>query len=114
MRNKVDDARLVAAMRQRILDEINRRQEAHTLVNNIYGNNAGGPGESSHGVADQLGHSTSEQDPYDYFVDITKEDMPVDPKTGKSPGWKKGVHRHREEKKKMMGENSPQTPLGKS
>lgn len=102
MDQEINDNLLVSAMRKRILDEINKREQAHqaSVTNNVYG----GSGEGSHhkmsGVGDQLGQAHEGEDPYDYFVDITRKDLPdINPHTGKPAGWEKSVHRHR--KKKM-------------
>ena len=67
-RKNVDDNALLAAVRQRILDEIGRKQEQQGIVNNIYG--GGGGHMPMRGVADQLGDAPEGEDPYDYFVDI--------------------------------------------
>ena len=98
-RKQLNDEMLVAAMRQRLLDEIQKRQEHQAIINNVYG---GGSHEkpASMGVADQLGSAGDGEDPYDYFVDITRKDLPeINPQTGKPMGWEKSVHRHRQKKK---------------
>jgi hypothetical protein len=78
------------------------------IINNVYGG-AGGHGGAGGGggVMDRLGggggggSAHDGEDPFDYLVDITREDLPgVSEVTGKPPGWKKKVHRYREEKKK--------------
>lgn len=94
----VNDDILLKAMRKRILDEINRREQASgSVINNVYG--GGGSHMPLRGVSDQLGSSPEGEDPYDYFVDITRRDLDeVNPATGKPAGWKKSVHRHRQPK----------------
>ena len=103
MAKQVTDQQLLAAMRQRILNEIEKRQEQQAIINNVYG--GGGDYQSrSSGVADQLGTASDGEDPYDYFVDITREDLPdINPATGKPAGWKKSVQRYRKKK----GESEP-------
>lgn len=99
-RNKnIDDNVLLAAVRQRILDDIGRKQESQGIVNNIYGGGSPGGHIPMRGVSDQLGDAPEGEDPYDYFVDITRRDLDeVNPNTGKPAGWKKSVHRHRKKK----------------
>lgn len=105
MSRGVSDQALLSAVRQRILAEIQKKQEQHhaAITNNVYGHGGGTAEQSQHGmsqgVADQLGNSTNAEDPYDYFVDITREDLPnINPATGKPAGWKKSVQRYRTKK----------------
>lgn len=97
--DELSDQALIRAARRRLLSEISQKANAQSVINNVYG--GGG------GVMDRLGGapmtppSSPDEDPYDYLVDITREDLPdVNPATGKPKGWKKSVHRYRGEKKK--------------
>jgi len=96
---QLNEKMLVQAMRERILDEIKRRNsDSHSIVNNVYGSSTAGKpgimgalgGESSDSASDPRGD-------HDYFVDILRENLdPEDPKKG----WKKSVHRYVQPKKK--------------
>lgn len=101
---------LSKVMRKRILAEVAAKQAraaaaggGGSVINNVYGGHATAGGGGG-GVMDRLGPSMGGgeggEDPFDYLVDITREDLPLNPETGKPGGWKKHVHRHREEKKK--------------
>ncbi len=96
----LSDRALVKAMRKRILDEISARQAAGAVINN-YGAAPGGH-EPTSGVMGMLGGGgagggggSGGEDPFDYLVNIEREDLPVNPETGKPKGWKKTVHRYR-------------------
>ena len=92
----LDDAALIAALRRRMLDELERRDDIKPIVNNIYGHGVGGlMGEAYQGDPEN-------RDDYDYFVDIMRKDLEdKDPETGKPLGWEKKVHRYRSPKKKV-------------
>lgn len=112
MERPLDDQLLVQAMRKRILDEINKREQQAAIVNNVYG--GGGQPSQMHGVADQMTGMSEGEDPYDYFVDITRKDLPdINPATGKPLGWEKSVHRHRK-KKVTESQKSPKGRRGGS
>ena len=106
----LDDQILLNAVRQRVLDDLNRREQQQQIVNNVYGGGGEGKGHvPMRGVAEQLG-DMGEEDPYDYFVDITRRDLDeMNPHTGKPSGWTKNVHRFR--KKKVTG--SPSSKKGR-
>lgn len=101
--DELNDAALIRAARKRLLREIEgqaaKEAASQKIINNVYG---GG------GVMDRLGGggppppaSADGEDPYDYFVDITRKDLDeLNPHTGKPAGWEKKVHRYRHEKKK--------------
>lgn len=103
----ITDAVLLEAMRQRLLDEISRRQETNVINNLIGGSSDALPAvRGASGVSQYASPTSSAEDEidpalYDYFVDITREDLPdINPATGKPAGWKKSVHRYRAEKGK--------------
>ena len=112
--NSISDMDLVAAIRRRMLEDIQAKKDAEKIVNNIYGGPVGG------GVMDQLGGpaSPSPEGDRDYFVDILRQDyepgdeaMVIDPETGQPVpkkldrgGWQKRVHRFSSPKKKVMAE----------
>lgn len=80
------------AIQQRILEEIQRKEAAHQVVNNVYGQ-SGAAAPHAHGVSEQMGGMSPED--YDYLVDITRSDLPeINPATKKPMGWKKTVHRY--------------------
>jgi hypothetical protein len=88
-KNLGDDV-LLNAVRQRILDELQAKQAAAVIHNNVYG------GGGSHlGVQEQMG-SLDDSDLHDYMVEIGKRDLPPSEEhMGKSPGWDKTVRRYR-------------------
>jgi hypothetical protein len=112
----VTDQALIAAIRKRMLEDIEKRKEAASIVNNVYGSGAAGaPG----GVMDRLsGGAEGDMSPEEqsYFVDILRQNYDpgdeaemIDPETGepiKRPlprgGWAKRVHRFSAPKKKMQ------------
>lgn len=111
----LSDAALIKAARKRLLAELEpaaRKAESAanraSVVNNIYGSGGGGGGG---GLMDRMGGSPATpsaegDDPYSYFVDVMRKDLPdINPATGKPAGWSKSVHRYKtrkeeEEKKK--------------
>jgi hypothetical protein len=96
---------LVEAAKRRILRELEREQAAQ-VVNNLTQGGGGMGGAQGQSIQDMMGSGTPED--WDYFVDITREDLPdVNPATGKPKGWKKSVHRFTNRK----GEEPP--PVGK-
>ncbi len=85
-----DDSALIKAARKRILAELEAKGGAAGITNNVYGGGSGG------GLMERMNGAEGE-DPSlrDYFVDISREDMPeINEKTGKPKGWNKKVHRH--------------------
>jgi hypothetical protein len=104
-----DDDVLLAAIRKRLLREIERENEARqagggggggggasSIVNNVYGGSLGG------GVAGQLGNA-QEMTPEerDYFVDIARQNVPEGDEEMPHGGWRKSVHRYTQDKKKV-------------
>jgi hypothetical protein len=98
----VTDEMLIEALREKILREIQKEQNAQAITQNIYG-----PGQQVQGIPERMQLGPQEELPedlFDYFVDITREDLPeVNPVTSKPLGWKKSVHRYRTKK----GEEPP-------
>ncbi len=88
----ISDDVLLEAVRKRILKQLEKEEGSANVTNNMY---AGGMDNASHtgGVMSQLGSGQGE-DPFDYLVDIERDDK-RDPETGKVMGWKKKVHRYR-------------------
>lgn len=99
---RYSDAAIIRAARKRLLEQIAAKAEAASpsFVNNVYG--GGGAPHMGGGVMDKLGSSAPSgdgEDPYSYYVDIMREDLPdVHPVTGKPIGWKKSVHRYKAKK----------------
>lgn len=93
MDSALDDAALIQAARKRILRELEAQQAAQQSVVNNYG----GGGGSGGGLVESM-HGGGAEDPglYDYLVDIEKHDQRDE--NGKSIGWTKKVHRHRDRK----------------
>lgn len=88
----ITDQALLAAVRKRLMDEIagGRSSEAERIVNNVYGAMPAG------GLTERLYQGEmGGEDPYEYLVDIDREDV-RDPETGEKTGWKKRVRRYRE------------------
>ena len=104
----ITDAVLLEAIRQRMMDEIGKQHESNVINNLIGGSSDALPAtRGARGVSEFAGQATSSgaeglsPEDYDYLVDITREDLPeINPATGKPMGWKKTVHRYREEKGK--------------
>lgn len=100
----VNDHMLLAAIRKRILDDIQGTKlyggggdkGAASIVNNVYGHQPVMPG-----VYDQMafgggGGGQGGEDPFDYLVDIERRDLPeINEATGKPAGWTKSVRRSR-------------------
>lgn len=98
----ITDEVLLDAIRKRYLREIEKESQAANIQNII--NNAPA---SAPGMAAAMGGVTPED--AEYFVDITREDLPdINPATGKPMGWKKGVHRY----KRKPGEPMPEKKKG--
>jgi hypothetical protein len=100
-----------------MLDKIKRDGQQQSVINNLY-NSTGGSGAPSGGplssgagggIAASMGGGSSPapapegDDPFSYLVDIIREDLPINPDTGKPSGWKKAVKRYRVPK----GEETP-------
>lgn len=81
------DKELKAALKRRIVRELEKEQSPSSIVNNLYG---GGSEKQSGGIQDSM---LSGEDPFEYYVDISRKSDPNDPK-----GWLKSVHRHRGKK----------------
>lgn len=109
--DQISDQMLIAAARKRLLAELaggGGGGDAARIVNNVYG--AGGGSGGGGGVFEGLqggGAGGGGEDPFDYFVDITRENVPeggqnpLDPdQTLAGGGWAKRVHRFRGSKKK--------------
>ena len=94
MPHTLDEAMLLKALQQRMLDEIARKQDG--IVNNVYGGGPQGPlSGGAGGIAAAMSGGGSPVSPEDlqYLVDITREDLPLNPETGKPSGWHKIVER---------------------
>lgn len=79
------DEELKAAVKARILRELQREQSQAQIVNNLYGG-ASLPA-SQGGLQDRF---SPDEDPFEYLVDIERENT--------DKGWKKKVHRYRKRK----------------
>ena len=91
------DGVLLEALRQRMKRQLEKEDDK--AMSNIINNYAGGGSNSApsgSGVMSQLG-GVSDDDAYDYYVNIDKNDK-RDKKTGKTIGWTKKVTRSRLEK----------------
>lgn len=86
------DEEVKAAVKARILRELQREEKQAQIVNNLYG--SGNLPASSGGLQDRF---SPDEDPFEYLVDITRENTPK--------GWKKTVHRHRKLKEYMKRKN---------
>lgn len=104
MDEQVTDDMLLAAIRQRILDEINRKEQQAQIINQIYGGKGGeSPQGQAGGVMGALGNASGmSPEDYNYYVDISRQDVfdPQDP--SRRIGWDKKVHRYKEPKKKAL------------
>lgn len=98
--DRISDDMLLQAIRQRILDQIEARQQMAPIINNVYGS---GPSGGMQGVADLMNKPGDQPeaeevgpDPYEYRVDIQRRNVydPDDPE--KMIGWNKSVNRYRE------------------
>ena len=106
----VNDQMLIAAMRRKIMREIEREQGGATpIVNNVYGGHLGGIAGQQPAQGADMG------DDYDYLVDIARENVepgdidPSDPEGQRKfqrDGWFKRVHRYRVPKKKVTMERA--------
>jgi hypothetical protein len=86
------NAMLRDAIRERLLSEVKKPRDYEKIVNNVYG------GDVSSAKNQGLGGGVMADmnpDDRDYFVDITREDLPdLNPLTGKPKGWHKKVKRY--------------------
>lgn len=91
------DEALIRAIRKRLLDEISTRNAgaSERIVNNVYG--AGPTGLVDRLYQSQLGQQPDGEDPYEYYVDIERDDKLDD--EGNKIGWTKNVRRYRDKKK---------------
>jgi hypothetical protein len=84
----IDDQSLIRAARKRILRELAGQHEN--------AGSAGSPKYAGGGLMEKMNGGQSDNDDlFSYLVDIEKNDK-RDPETGKTIGWTKKVHRHRE------------------
>lgn len=93
----LSDAALLKAVRQRILGELGERHATPSIINNAYGGSSHAGAPDTAGVMGILGGGAGGaggEDPWDYSVDIRRDDN-IDPVTGKKTGWNKTVRRHR-------------------
>lgn len=92
----LSDAALIRAARKRLLSEFDASTKpSPAITNNVYNTPSQG------GLMDHLGGGAAgAEDPFDYYVDVSRKDAPINPDTGKPGGWEKSVHRHRDQKKK--------------
>lgn len=99
--NSVNDDMLLAAIRRRLLEEIQAggagSSEAAQIINNVYGSAPVG----SNGIVEGMSGGGGGQpggDDFEYMVDISRRDQfdPEDPT--RKIGWDKSVHRHRKKK----------------
>ncbi len=94
MEDDFSDEAMLAAIRKRLMDEIARKGQGEKIVNNVYGG-------SPYGLVERLGRDAAEgggagagePDPYEYMVDIDREDVMND--KGEKTGWRKKVRRYR-------------------
>ena len=82
------DEELKAAVKARILRELQREQNQAQIVNNLYG--SGALPASAGGLQDRF---SPDEDPFEYLVDIERENT--------DKGWKKKVHRYRKRKDEL-------------
>jgi len=90
----------------RMLSEILTRNQPVFNINSSGGaTTVGGPQnhEERKSISDQLLGGDPKDDPFEYIVDITKNDI-IGP-NGKSRGWTKKVHRHKDLKAPPLGRN---------
>lgn len=96
MADPITEEMLLNAVRKRLLQELEREQQASSgVINNIYGGGLTGP--SRGGVFNQMADATTDPGLYDYMVDIKRRDV-LDPESGEPIGWDKNVHRYRKKK----------------
>lgn len=101
----VSDSHLIEALRKRMLRDIesqNDRGAVNVNVGNVshgtpYGIRGAMNAPNSEHIDDALTNvqATEKPDDFEYYVDIDREDKPINPETGKPSGWKKSVHRFR-------------------
>lgn len=90
----IDDQMLIQAVRERLMDELKKKSDAQSIVNNVYGS----PMAGGQGIMGALGGEGGQDSPdprgddADYFVDIMRENL--DPENP-GAGWKKKVHRYK-------------------
>ena len=90
-----DDQAIIAAVRRRLLQEIENKGQTSSIINNVYGTGR----DPEAGAGDVRGMMLGGEDPFDYMVDIERRDLPdINPETGKPMGWTKKVRRYREKK----------------
>lgn len=82
---------LEQAIKQRILDEISRKDRAAQIVNNFQG----APLASEARKPESLQEAMFDPGAFDYLVDIEKSDV-FGPDGDKPIGWRKKVRRYRE------------------
>lgn len=100
----ITDEVLLDAIRKRYLREIEKETQAAN-INNIINNSPA----SAPGMAAAMGGVTPDDD--EYFVDITRTDLPeINPITKKPIGWNKKVRRY----KRKPGEEMPEKKKGLS
>ena len=103
---RLGDRTLLNAVRQRVLDEISRKEQAAAINNYINGVPSGAP-VGTRGMAEQMSASPSPSqmtpEELDYIVDIQKT---LGNKAGE---WNKKVHRYTEKK---GGKEPPKAPAG--
>lgn len=97
----INDDVLLAAIRKRLLDEIGKRGDAERIVNNVYGSMPQGGGITERLYQGDIA-SGGEEDPYQYFVDIDRDDK-ID-EEGKKTGWTKRVKRYRQQLPRSEGD----------
>jgi hypothetical protein len=98
----LSDEAILRAVKRRLMDELSQRQAG--VVNNVYGGSGQGVGSGGYGglVQDM---AQGGEDPFNYFVDITREDLPdINPATKKPIGWTKKVERYRKRKDELEDE----------
>ena len=95
----ISDQMLLQAIREKALNDIKAQHAAQSIINNYGSSGAGSPLGGSAGVGSAMsdaGSGSPGEDPFDYWVDITRKDLPeINEATGKPAGWEKSVHRHR-------------------
>lgn len=91
------DEEMIKAIRKRLMDEIGRSSGgSERIVNNVYGSSPSGLVDRLYQDKEVSGDA-GEDDPYEYMVDIDREDKLNE--AGEKIGWNKRVHRYRDKKK---------------
>lgn len=100
MEEDFSDEAMLAAIRKRLMDEISRSAGgSERIVNNVYGASPFGlverlNADSVQGAGPDINRYGGEgEDPYEYMVDIDREDK-IGPE-GEKIGWTKKVRRYR-------------------